>query len=151
MRILISGASGLVGKALTPILQQRGHHISVLTTRINSNVFSSEINTFHWNPEKGIMDNDALRNVDAIISLAGSKIAQRWTSKAKKSILESRALTSLHVVYQTCERLHENVRVFLKRPTKIILLERFQAKAPQKACSHQKWVRPIRYRDKRYK
>lgn len=92
MRILISGASGLVGKALTPILQQRGHHISVLTTRINSNVFSSEINTFHWNPEKGIMDNDALRNVDAIISLAGSKIAQRWTSKAKKSILQSRVL-----------------------------------------------------------
>lgn len=92
MRILISGASGLVGKALIPILQQRGHHISVLTTRINSTVFSSEIKAFYWNPEKGIMDNDALSNIDAIISLAGAKIAQRWTPKAKKSILESRVL-----------------------------------------------------------
>lgn len=92
MRILISGASGLVGKALIPILQQRGHHISVLTTRKNSTVFSSEIKTFYWNPEKGIMDNDALSNVDAIISLAGAKIAQRWTPKAKKSILESRVM-----------------------------------------------------------
>ncbi len=92
MRILISGASGLVGKALIPILQQRGHHISVLTTRVNSTVFSSEIKTFYWNPEKGIIDNDALSNVDAIISLAGAKIAQRWTPKAKKAIMDSRVL-----------------------------------------------------------
>lgn len=92
MRILISGASGLVGKALIPVLEQAGHQISVLSTRSDTTAFASHITVFHWNPERGIMDNDALSNVDAIISLAGAKIAQRWTSKTKKSILDSRVL-----------------------------------------------------------
>lgn len=98
MRILISGASGLVGKALIPVLEQAGHQISVLTTRINTTSFGSKIMAFHWNPERGIMDNDALTNVDAIISLAGAKIAQRWTSKTKKSILDSRVLGTRLIV-----------------------------------------------------
>ena len=92
MRILISGASGLVGKALMPILEQAGHHVSVLTTRTNSAAFASDTAVFHWNPEKGILDSNALNDIDVIISLAGAKIAQRWTSKSTKSILESRVL-----------------------------------------------------------
>lgn len=92
MRILISGASGLVGKALIPILEQSGHQVSVLSTRSNTTAFASHITSFHWNPEKGILDRNALNDVDVIISLAGAKIAQRWTSKSKKSILDSRVL-----------------------------------------------------------
>lgn len=92
MQILISGASGLVGKALIPILQQAGHRISVLTTQTKSASFPSTVNAYYWNPEKGVIDNDALRGSDAIISLAGAKIAQRWTPKAKKSIMDSRVL-----------------------------------------------------------
>lgn len=92
MRILISGASGLVGKALIPILEQSGHQVSVLSMRSNTTAFASHITSFHWNPEKGILDRNALNDVDVIISLAGAKIAQRWTSKSKKSILDSRVL-----------------------------------------------------------
>lgn len=92
MRILISGASGLVGKALIPILEQSGHQVSVLSTRSNTTAFASHITSFHWNPENGILDRNALNDVDVIISLAGAKIAQRWTSKSKKSILDSRVL-----------------------------------------------------------
>lgn len=92
MQILISGASGLVGKALIPILQQAGHRISVLTTQTKSASFPSTVNAYYWNPKKGVIDNDALRGSDAIISLAGAKIAQRWTPKAKKSIMDSRVL-----------------------------------------------------------
>ena len=92
MRILISGASGLIGKALIPILQQAGHHIYVLSTRANNALFPINIKVFHWNPEKGIIDNNAFNDIDVVISLAGAKIAQRWTSKTKKSILDSRVL-----------------------------------------------------------
>ena len=98
MRILISGASGLVGKALIPILEQSGHQVSVLSTRSNTTAFASHITSFHWNPEKGILDRNALNDVDVIISLAGAKIAQRWTSKSKKSILDSRVLGTRLVV-----------------------------------------------------
>lgn len=92
MRILISGATGLVGKSLVQVLKHAGYQISILTTRTNTAAFASNITTFHWNPEKGILDSKALNGVDVIISLAGAKIAQRWTSKTKKSILDSRVL-----------------------------------------------------------
>lgn len=92
MRILISGASGLVGQALIPNLQKSGHQVLVLTTQKNSAAFPASVSTNYWNPEKGIFDPNVLNDVDAIISLAGAKIAQRWTTSAKKSILESRVL-----------------------------------------------------------
>ena len=92
MRILISGASGLVGQSLIPILQQNGNQIVVLTTQKNSTAFPKKVSVHYWNPEQGIFDPDILNDVDAIISLAGAKIAQRWTTAAKKSILESRIL-----------------------------------------------------------
>ena len=84
MRILISGASGLVGKALIPILEQSGHQVSVLSTRSNSTAFASHITSFHWNPEKGILDRNALNDVDVIISLAGAKIAPTLDLKIKE-------------------------------------------------------------------
>lgn len=92
MRILISGASGLVGQALIPVLQQAGHQVSVLTTRPNSVLFDASIKVYNWQPEKGVLDKNALDGCEAIISLAGAKIAQRWTDAAQKSILESRVL-----------------------------------------------------------
>lgn len=92
MRILISGASGLVGQALIPTLKKSGHQIRVLTTRKNTTAFSNDVSAHYWNPEKGIFDPNLLNDVDAIISLAGAKIAQRWTIAAKKSILDSRVL-----------------------------------------------------------
>lgn len=92
MRILISGASGLVGNAIIPMLKQAGYEIVVLTTQHNSSCFSADVSVQYWNPEKGVFDSNVLDNIDAIISLAGSKINQRWTSKAKKSILDSRVL-----------------------------------------------------------
>jgi len=90
MRILISGASGLIGNELVKALQQAGHQIAVLTTRSKSPSFSSSVSVFQWNPEMQYIDKDALVDVDVIINLAGAKIAQRWTSKAKKAILNSR-------------------------------------------------------------
>ena len=54
MRILISGATGLIGKALVPVLQLAGHQISVLTTRTKTDLFPTENKIFHTNPEKGV-------------------------------------------------------------------------------------------------
>lgn len=92
MHILISGASGLVGQALIPDLQQFGHQVRVLTTRKDTAAFSNNVSAHYWNPEKGIFDPSVLDDIDIIISLAGAKIAQRWTTAAKKSILNSRVL-----------------------------------------------------------
>lgn len=79
--ILISGASGLIGSALCDALRQRGHQVRTLS-RSSGDV--------RWDLEKGQLDADALDGVDAVVHLAGEPIAQRWSDKAKRRILDSR-------------------------------------------------------------
>lgn len=86
-KILITGASGLIGTRLTEMLQQQGHHVSHLVRKPRAGA----IPTFVWDVERGFIDEDALRDAEAVIHLAGAGIAdKRWTEKRKQVILESR-------------------------------------------------------------
>lgn len=89
MHILITGASGLIGKSLIKALEQKDYRISTLSTT-KPTLSSSKIKTYHWNPKKGILDPRALDGIDVIISLAGAKINQRWSKKNRKAIFDSR-------------------------------------------------------------
>lgn len=90
MHILITGASGLIGKSLINALEKRDYRISTLSTSKRSAPFSTNIKTYHWSPSQAIFDEKVLYGVDVIISLAGAKINQRWTKKNRKAILDSR-------------------------------------------------------------
>ena len=90
MHILITGASGLIGKSLIHALEQRDYRISTLSTSKRSAPISTNVKTYQWNPNQGIIDEKALDRVDVIISLAGAKINQRWTKKNRKAIFDSR-------------------------------------------------------------
>ena len=90
MHILITGASGLIGKSLIHALEQRDYRISMLSTSKRSAPISTNVKTYQWNPNQGIIDEKALDGVDVIISLAGAKINQRWTKKNRKAIFDSR-------------------------------------------------------------
>lgn len=79
--ILITGASGLIGKALSEQLKSAGHTVKKL---------SRSGDGLTWDLEKGTISDGALEGVDTVVHLAGAPIAQRWTAKAKKDILESR-------------------------------------------------------------
>ena len=90
MKILITGATGLIGKKLTSDLLSKGYSVNYLTTR-NSQIKSSDkINGYYWNPEKEIIDLNCFKDVDTIINLAGSNIAKRWSRSNKLQILKSR-------------------------------------------------------------
>lgn len=85
MRILIAGASGLVGSALVPKLKAEGPEVTRL---VRSAAGSGEI---EWHPDRGSIDAAALEGFDAIINLAGDGIADgRWTEEKKRRILDSR-------------------------------------------------------------
>ena len=90
MHILVTGASGLIGKSLIHALEQRDYRISTLSTSKRSAPISTNVKTYQWNPNQGIIDEKALDGVDVIISLAGAKINQRWTKKNRKAIFDSR-------------------------------------------------------------
>jgi len=90
MKFLIAGATGLIGERLLNAIKNRGNEVSVLTTNKDLNQSNDYFNFFYWNPELGIIDENCIYGVDVIINLAGSPIAQLWTRKAKRSILQSR-------------------------------------------------------------
>lgn len=100
MKVLLTGATGLVGKEVVNLLLQNGVKINYLTTSKNKIQYQPNYNGFYWNPETGIIDENCLIGVSVIINLAGSSIAQKWTSKNKEDILESRIL-SANLLYNT--------------------------------------------------
>ncbi|WP_432670022.1 TIGR01777 family oxidoreductase [Flavobacterium sp. SM2513] len=94
MKILITGATGLIGTELVALLLQNGVSIHYLTTSKKKIESQPNYRGFYWNPDQGIIDENALMGVDSIIHLAGASIAKRWTSKYKQEIIESRILSS---------------------------------------------------------
>src|SRR6478736_1404229 len=96
-KILITGATGLVGSRLTELLMERGHSV----TYLGRSKKSGKVQTFLWGPAAGTIDAQALNQPDVIIHLAGTGVAEkRWTASRKKEILESRT-TSTSLLYQT--------------------------------------------------
>lgn len=89
MRIAITGASGLIGKAATARLTRQGWEVIPMVRRRDAG--STGI---YWNPdegEHGEIDSAALEGIDAVIHLAGESIAaKRWDDAHKKRVLESR-------------------------------------------------------------
>ncbi len=94
MKILITGATGLIGNALVKLLLAQKHTVNYLTTSESKIVNQSNYNGFYWNPERGIINEDCIYNVDVIIHLAGANIAKRWTEAYKQEIVESRIISS---------------------------------------------------------
>jgi hypothetical protein len=87
MKILISGATGLIGSALVPLLTTGGHQVTRLV-RSQPNPGTAEI---LWHPEAGIVDTQRLEGLDAVVHLAGENIAGgRWTAQQKAKIRDSR-------------------------------------------------------------
>tara|TARA_Y100000768_G_C23905239_1_gene647209 strand:+ start:42 stop:965 length:924 start_codon:yes stop_codon:yes gene_type:complete len=90
MKVLITGATGLIGTALVKKAISEGIKIHYLTTK------KSKINSikgaagFYWNPSLNIIDNNCFKGVQSIIHLAGSSISKPWTSNYKRIILSSR-------------------------------------------------------------
>jgi uncharacterized protein (TIGR01777 family) len=90
MKVLITGATGLIGKQLTTLLLQNGVNVHYLTTSKRKIENEPNYKGFYWNPTQGIIDENCILGVDAIIHLAGASISKRWSNTYKQEIVESR-------------------------------------------------------------
>jgi uncharacterized protein (TIGR01777 family) len=93
MKILITGATGLIGKELVALLLAKKHTVHYLTTSKSKIEEQSNYIGFYWNPQEGKIDENCLYGVDVIVHLAGANIANRWTNAYKQEIIESRTLS----------------------------------------------------------
>ena len=112
MKVLITGATGLVGIALTELLLQNGIKINYLTTSKNKIEHQPNYNGFYWSPESGVIDENCLIGVKTIIHLAGASIVKRWTPKYKEEIIESRVL-SANLLFNALKNNPHQVRQFI--------------------------------------
>jgi len=108
MKILITGASGLIGQALTKQLNASGHTTVAAVRREPRR--NDEV---QWNPATGEMSPSAFDGVDAVVHLAGAGIGdKRWTDSYKMEILQSRTLGTA-LLADTMASLDKKPSVFL--------------------------------------
>jgi uncharacterized protein (TIGR01777 family) len=85
-RIVVSGASGLIGQPLVQALRAGGHRVTTLVRRAPKNA-----NEIRWNPDAGELDPGALDGADAVINLSGASIGRiPWTLPYRRELVSSR-------------------------------------------------------------
>jgi uncharacterized protein (TIGR01777 family) len=91
MKILITGATGLIGRAICQSLINEGEQVVVLSRRPASTISLSGASVFQWAPETELPPPQSLQDVEAVIHLAGESVAAgRWTEERKRRIRDSR-------------------------------------------------------------
>jgi len=107
MRILITGATGLIGSEIVRLCHTQGYAVNYLTTSRDKIVSQENYKGFFWNPGTGEIDLDCFTGVQAVINLAGASISKRWTPAYKKKIISSRIRT-LATLYDALGKIGDN-------------------------------------------
>ncbi|MFN8093356.1 MAG: TIGR01777 family oxidoreductase [Vicinamibacteria bacterium] len=108
MKVAITGASGLVGRALVPYLTTGGHGVVRLVRRP-----SAAPDEAAWDPATGRIDPAALEGVDAVVHLAGEGIADRRWTAARKEALRASRVGPTRKLAETLAGLKRRPRVFV--------------------------------------
>lgn len=124
MKILITGATGLIGNKLVKLLLAKNHTVYYLTTSKLKIVSKPNYQGFYWNPQQSKIDENCIYEVDTIVHLAGANIAKRWTNTYKQEIIESRTLSS-ELLYNLVRKNPNQVKQFISASGTAIYPESF--------------------------
>ena len=108
MKVLITGATGLIGSRIVKDCLERDIKVNFLTTRKNKIDSIPGCYGFYWDPQKNIIDLKCFDDIDSIINLSGASIFRIWTKKNKELILNSR-VQSLNFLRDTIKE--NNIKI----------------------------------------
>ena len=111
-KILITGATGLIGSELVSLCNENNVAVHYFTTRKEKIENLPDYQGFYWNPAKGVIDKNAFEGVTAIVNLVGASISNRWTEKYKQIIVDSR-VKSMELIYDTLKDMDHNIGHFI--------------------------------------
>ena len=103
MRVLITGATGLIGSEIAELCREKEIGVNFLTTSKGKIEKRPLYRGYYWNPSTGEIDTACLEGVGAIVNLAGASVFRRWTDSNKKKIIDSR-INSANLLYDTLEK-----------------------------------------------
>lgn len=108
MKVLITGASGLIGKALQRSFEEKGWDM-LLASRSEP----KDEKHIKWTVEEGFSDSERLEGIDAVVHLAGESVnGLRWTDEKKKAIRDSRVIGTRNLV-DAISKLKEKPKVLV--------------------------------------
>jgi uncharacterized protein (TIGR01777 family) len=99
MRVLITGATGLVGQEIVKKCWEKNWEVHYLSTSQDKLVNTDNYKGFFWDPNSGFIDADCIKGVSAIIHLAGASVSKRWTDSYKEEILQSRIIPTQMLIH----------------------------------------------------
>ncbi|MET3549326.1 uncharacterized protein (TIGR01777 family) [Paenibacillus favisporus] len=112
MRVAICGGTGFIGSALSEHLLKNGHEVIVVTRKLPpDHKRDPRLVLYTW--DEIASHPELMEGMDALVNLAGSSLSQRWTTKAKDSIIRSR-LTTVAAVAKLVEELHSKPGVVIQ-------------------------------------
>ncbi len=98
MKLLITGATGLVGRAIVELSNKKGVPVNYLTTKKSKIIRNENFKGYYWDPNTHEIDLECFNGVSAIINLAGAGVSKKWSKKYKQEILLSR-VNSIKTLY----------------------------------------------------
>jgi uncharacterized protein (TIGR01777 family) len=108
--ILISGGTGMIGKALTKALLDKGYQVTILTRKKPGSSSDPGISYAEWDIKNQHIETDAIAKADHIIHLAGANVGEkRWSNKRKQEIIDSR-VKSADLLIKTMKEIPNQVK-----------------------------------------
>lgn len=115
MKVLVTGATGLIGSALCDALLTRGDEVVGLSRNPGKARLSDPRIAWHaWEPTLERPPAAAFEGVDGVVNLVGERIDQRWSDEAKKKIVETRR-TATHNLAQAIAALERRPAVLVSQ------------------------------------
>ncbi|WP_295181208.1 TIGR01777 family oxidoreductase [uncultured Christiangramia sp.] len=112
MKVLITGATGMIGSRLSDLCRESGMIVHYLTTSKSKIEKREDYKGFYWDPKSEEIEKECFDGVTTIIHLAGASIAEKWTSEYKETIIKSRTETAA-LLYDTLKNNEHQVENFI--------------------------------------